>query len=437
MANNTQNIQTVESQVTELYVSTFGRAPDQAGLTYWTDQVLNGNLTIEQVGKSFFDQPETKTKYDGISNDQFVNNVYHNVLNHDADQAGHDYWVEQLNEGKITHDKFITAVTNAATEVKDGVAVHADDKSLVDNKVTTGLDYAKQIGTADSPLASQVLKNVTSDASSVEDAMGTVHYYKGWVDKYSDALGTDSGVTKDDLYKHLDKPDYWNKLEEDHSIKLDTNSNTKFWDVSKDVWTDTPSNSKSDTKFDFLKDKNDWQSPDSFTKFHDGEFSNMTNDKLFHLEASKTGDMYADNLAKTGDLSALDGISKEDITGMFSNVSDAKFADILSKTGDKGLNFFDTHMNNFDDKITKMDDTDLAKVVKDTGKDGADFLNTHVSGFDTKMNGMDANDKAGLNDYFKDGNFSLDASSSLAQNTDVSLSGIPDSSNANFHTDGF
>lgn len=49
------NLQETERLVTEIYVSTFGRAPDQEGLAYWTTEVLSGNLTIEQVNQSFFD----------------------------------------------------------------------------------------------------------------------------------------------------------------------------------------------------------------------------------------------------------------------------------------------------------------------------------------------------------------------------------------------
>ena len=39
MANDF-NLQTIENEVAEIYISTFGRAPDQAGLAYWVGEVL-------------------------------------------------------------------------------------------------------------------------------------------------------------------------------------------------------------------------------------------------------------------------------------------------------------------------------------------------------------------------------------------------------------
>ena len=38
------------TEVTEIYVATFNRAPDEAGLDYW----VVANLTIEEIAASFF-----------------------------------------------------------------------------------------------------------------------------------------------------------------------------------------------------------------------------------------------------------------------------------------------------------------------------------------------------------------------------------------------
>ena len=46
--------------VTKVYVATFDRAPDKAGLDYW---VNNSGLSLEAIATSFFDQDETKALY--------------------------------------------------------------------------------------------------------------------------------------------------------------------------------------------------------------------------------------------------------------------------------------------------------------------------------------------------------------------------------------
>lgn len=49
-----------DESVAGLYVATFDRAPDGAGLDYWVEE---SNLSLEGIAESFFDQPETKEKY--------------------------------------------------------------------------------------------------------------------------------------------------------------------------------------------------------------------------------------------------------------------------------------------------------------------------------------------------------------------------------------
>ena len=56
--NVAQASEVTEQQVAELYVATFNRAPDAAGLAYW----VNSALTIEEIAQSFFDQPETQVQ---------------------------------------------------------------------------------------------------------------------------------------------------------------------------------------------------------------------------------------------------------------------------------------------------------------------------------------------------------------------------------------
>ena len=38
--------QTMQDQVTELYLGFFGRAPDAAGFGYWTEKLANGTATV-------------------------------------------------------------------------------------------------------------------------------------------------------------------------------------------------------------------------------------------------------------------------------------------------------------------------------------------------------------------------------------------------------
>ena len=101
--------------VTRLYVATFDRTPDVVGLKYW---VNDSGLDLEDIARSFFDQPETKAKYypDGtIYLSSFVDEIYVNLFNRSPDSAGKEYWVDYIMAGGFERvSVFILAVINGA-----------------------------------------------------------------------------------------------------------------------------------------------------------------------------------------------------------------------------------------------------------------------------------------------------------------------------------
>ncbi len=103
-------MEVTRAEVTEIYVATFNRAPDAAGLDYWAGT----GLTIEEIAASFFAQDETQEKYpDTLSNTEFINEVYNNVYNRDGDFDGVTYWIAELNNG-TPRDAMIIAMVNGA-----------------------------------------------------------------------------------------------------------------------------------------------------------------------------------------------------------------------------------------------------------------------------------------------------------------------------------
>ena len=81
------------TNLVELYIASFNRAPDAMGLNYWGSRLYDG-MPLEQIAKSFFVQPETVAAYPvGQATATFVTTVYNNVLSRGPDQSGLDYWV--------------------------------------------------------------------------------------------------------------------------------------------------------------------------------------------------------------------------------------------------------------------------------------------------------------------------------------------------------
>jgi hypothetical protein len=151
-----------QQQVAELYVATFNRAPEAAGLSYWVNDSFGGNPTIEQIAASFFDQSETQALYPaGTTDEAFVTSIYQNLFNRAPDADGLAYWTgsEGLG-GAMTRDVMIEAMKNGA---------QGDDAEIIANKAEVGLYYAEQGLTGTYSLAS-----VTADDATVTTAKAEV-----------------------------------------------------------------------------------------------------------------------------------------------------------------------------------------------------------------------------------------------------------------------
>jgi len=158
--------------VTRLYVATFNRAPDAAGLEYWVKQ---SNLQLEQIAQSFFDQPETQAHYpQGTAAHDFVKAVYNNLFNRDPDSRGWSYWEMQLANGSVPKPVFILAVINGAQDT----AEFGLDRTILQNKKEVGL-YFTFYGYNDVDFARTIMVQVTEDAQTVTAAKEVLYKRSG------------------------------------------------------------------------------------------------------------------------------------------------------------------------------------------------------------------------------------------------------------------
>ena len=79
-----------------LYWAFFLRAPDKAGLDYWTNKLSTG-WTLPKVAKQFAASSEFQTKYGSKTNPQFVTLIYQNIFDRDPDPEGLAYWTGKLD----------------------------------------------------------------------------------------------------------------------------------------------------------------------------------------------------------------------------------------------------------------------------------------------------------------------------------------------------
>lgn len=142
--------------VTQIYVATFNRAPDAAGLEYWTYQ---SNLTsLEEIAMSFFDQSETQLLYhQGMTTSEKITLAYHNLFNREPDTLGLAYWVEQIETGVVHQSTMLLALINGAQSY---------DARIIENKMTVGIYFADK-GLNDTTEAAFVLEDISEISESM------------------------------------------------------------------------------------------------------------------------------------------------------------------------------------------------------------------------------------------------------------------------------
>lgn len=151
--------------VAELYIATFNRAPDAAGLYYWVNQ---SNLpSIENIARSFFDQSETQAIYTpSMTYEQKVSLAYSNLFNREPDAAGLSYWVEQLTTQSISQSNMIIALINGA----HAPTGNPSDATILDNKTEVGLYYIDS-NLNDIETAYSIMDGISSNYATVSSAI--------------------------------------------------------------------------------------------------------------------------------------------------------------------------------------------------------------------------------------------------------------------------
>lgn len=81
-----------------IYEAALNRQPDESGLNYWIDVAMQGQSTIDISG-FFLQSEEFKSNFDAASDEGFIDRMYLNVLDRNADAAGKTYWLDQMSTG--------------------------------------------------------------------------------------------------------------------------------------------------------------------------------------------------------------------------------------------------------------------------------------------------------------------------------------------------
>ncbi|MDO9266713.1 MAG: DUF4214 domain-containing protein [Sulfurimonas sp.] len=142
------------SALVRLYHASFDRSSDNAGMANWATQLASGSLSIADVADEFIQSDEFISLYgDNVSDEDFVNLLYANVLKREADEDGFNGWLNQLNNGTSRSDVLL-GFSDSDEHVQSTEVEYADE-----------LDEAEQIE----------IEIEQSDSTDLEDSNESTH----------------------------------------------------------------------------------------------------------------------------------------------------------------------------------------------------------------------------------------------------------------------
>jgi len=151
---------TTQQVIAGLYVAFFNRAPDKEGLAFWESRAATGNelAVYSELAAGFAGHPKFTELYDSLGNQQFVENIYRNVLGFDGDTAGINFWTKTINDGVSRSDmvaNFVSSALNTDLSAPEWDSLTALEKTTAQNrqdtlfnKVSAGLDFVDTFGDA-------------------------------------------------------------------------------------------------------------------------------------------------------------------------------------------------------------------------------------------------------------------------------------------------
>ncbi|WP_284180415.1 FG-GAP-like repeat-containing protein [Rhabdaerophilum sp. SD176] len=104
-------------QVYRLYQAAFARVPDQPGLKH-NVTLVDGGLSLQQMSSAFLASAEFQQKYGSNPTDgEYINALYRNVLDRDADPAGLEGWQGRLLDGSWTRTTLLIGFSESPENI--------------------------------------------------------------------------------------------------------------------------------------------------------------------------------------------------------------------------------------------------------------------------------------------------------------------------------
>ncbi|MDD2545382.1 MAG: DUF4214 domain-containing protein [Burkholderiaceae bacterium] len=159
------------SIVQKLYIAYYGRAADPAGQLYWADKLNAAQGSLVGIVDAFAHSAESEALYGTRSTHAaHVTVLYQNILGRNPEPAGLNYYVDQLNRGKLS-------LVNVALSILDGA--QGADLTLVQQReaaaaqFTAALDLPKEQAAYVGPVKAQMVREALATITAEPGTLST------------------------------------------------------------------------------------------------------------------------------------------------------------------------------------------------------------------------------------------------------------------------
>jgi len=158
----------MRTQVSQLYVALFGRAPDGDGLGFWVQKLGNGE-SFASVAQQMYNVEPARAYYPlFLTNEEIIGRFYTNVLGRTADAEGLAFWTAKLNTAGATPGSVIAEMITTVATYTGTDAAGIKSANLFNNKAAVAEYYGMKLGGVAG--ATSALNGVTDDAATVTAA---------------------------------------------------------------------------------------------------------------------------------------------------------------------------------------------------------------------------------------------------------------------------
>lgn len=170
----TVNATVYADAIQKAYIAYFNRPADPTGFNYWDGVIKNGG-SLDGAFSNFGASAEYNNTYAGMNSSQRVDAIYQGLFGRSSEKTGLDYWVGQLDAGKLTIQGIVNAVMAGA---------QGSDMQVVNNRVDAAKTFTGTLnnntlvesynGSKSGVVAKTWLSTVTSDTATATTAKNNI-----------------------------------------------------------------------------------------------------------------------------------------------------------------------------------------------------------------------------------------------------------------------